>query len=119
MRRCILNIRRLWVLVSVWQASALSSQQSLLSFWREHTPQPSHEIRGHTQGPLQAQTFNGFAGLANDFLTRHMPPKDRNTISPEFIALTVNLSLAARQATAWAASVPEEIWLNNVLPYAW
>ncbi|MFN0066536.1 MAG: transglutaminase-like domain-containing protein, partial [Limisphaerales bacterium] len=52
------------------------------------------------------------------FLVEHMPAKDRETLSAEFLLGNLNLAFKARAEFPWAAAVPEEIFLNDVLPYA-
>lgn len=52
------------------------------------------------------------------FLRLHMPPPDRDTLSDAFLMSNVRLALAARAATPWAAAVPWDIFLNDVLPYS-
>lgn len=52
------------------------------------------------------------------FLMKHMPESDKEQLSPESVALNVQLAVQARARHSWARDVPEEIFLNNVLPYA-
>lgn len=52
------------------------------------------------------------------FLAENMPPKDKESLSTEFLTSNLDLSFAARAAFPWASQVPEEIFLNDVLPYA-
>jgi hypothetical protein len=47
-----------------------------------------------------------------------MPPHDRDTVPAEFLIENLDLAFQARQEFAWAASVPEDVFLNDVLPYA-
>ena len=59
------------------------------------------------------------AQAAERYLRANMPSNDHSQLSDEFIVQTVNLSIRARHASVWATQVPEELWLNDVLPYAW
>lgn len=52
------------------------------------------------------------------FLIENMPPRDLQTLSAEFLLQNVRLAYQARQDTDWTASVPEDVFLNCVLPYA-
>jgi len=52
------------------------------------------------------------------FLVEHMPPSDKETLTAEFLTENLDLALKARAKFPWAKDVPEEIFLNNVLPYA-
>ena len=52
------------------------------------------------------------------FLVEHMPPSDKETLTAEFLTENLDLALKARAKFTWAKDVPEEIFLNDVLPYA-
>ncbi len=52
------------------------------------------------------------------FLYANMPEADLLTLKAEFLATNVELAFEAREATEWARAVPEEIFFNDVLPYA-
>mmetsp|Transcript_19972 Transcript_19972/g.43709 ORF Transcript_19972/g.43709 Transcript_19972/m.43709 type:complete len:342 (-) Transcript_19972:120-1145(-) len=55
-----------------------------------------------------------------DFLVSFMPARDLDDpeITAEFLLKQTQLALAARNATAWARSVPWDKFKNDVLPYA-
>ena len=66
-----------------------------------------------------AKAKHGDAGeRAAKFLTGHMPKKDHETLSAEFLTSNLDLAFQARGEFPWAKQVPEEIFLNDVLPYA-
>jgi hypothetical protein len=46
-----------------------------------------------------------------------MPRRDRGKLAEQQLRVHVRLALAARAASPWAAAVPVELWLDNVLPY--
>jgi hypothetical protein len=52
------------------------------------------------------------------FLVDHMPVQDRERLSTAFLMENLDLAFQARSAFRWATEVPEEIFLNDVLPYA-
>lgn len=52
------------------------------------------------------------------FLRRHQPEHDRALVSDGRLEEGVALALAARGASPWAADVPWEVFVNDVLPYA-
>jgi pimeloyl-ACP methyl ester carboxylesterase len=52
------------------------------------------------------------------FLVEHMPPKDKETLSAEFLGKHLDLAFHARAEFLWAKQVPEELFYNDVLPYA-
>lgn len=51
------------------------------------------------------------------FLYAYMPQHDLDTVSVSMIEETVEYAYKARNEFAWAKSVPEDIFLNDVLPY--
>lgn len=51
------------------------------------------------------------------FLVESMPDPDRETLSADFLLRHVDAALAARSAP-WMDRVPEDLFLNDVLPYA-
>ena len=66
-----------------------------------------------------AQARHGEAGArAARFLVEHMPARDRETLTQEFLLENLELAFQARAEFAWARGVPEELFLNDVLPYA-
>lgn len=66
-----------------------------------------------------ARANHGAVGeRAAQFLLEHMPPEDRETLSAAFLIENLDLALRARTEFSWAARVPEEIFFNDVLPYA-
>lgn len=52
------------------------------------------------------------------FLVENMPARDRDTLSMEFLVENLDMAMKARSGFSWAREVPEEIFLNDVLPYA-
>lgn len=55
-------------------------------------------------------------GLA--FLLEHMPPDDRKNLSVELVVENVEYAYKAWQAAPWHDSISEEIFFNEILPYA-
>ena len=52
------------------------------------------------------------------FLIQNMRRADLETLSADFILDTVRLAYEARETFPWASEVPEEIFFNDVLPFA-
>jgi predicted esterase len=52
------------------------------------------------------------------FLVDNMPASDRATLSAEFLMENLSLALEAKKKFPWAKSVPERMFVNDVLPYA-
>ena len=66
-----------------------------------------------------AKAKHGEAGeRAAKFLVEHMPAKDKESLTAGFLTENLDLAFQARAEFPWAKAVPEEIFLNDVLPYA-
>ena len=52
------------------------------------------------------------------FLIAYMPDKDLKTLKADFLVENAKWAYKARRTFAWAKDVPEEIFFNDVLPYA-
>ncbi len=52
------------------------------------------------------------------FLVANMPESDLKTLHADFLLENLDLAYKAREQTPWGGRIPEEIFLNNVLPYA-
>lgn len=68
-------------------------------------------IKAIKQAPMDQQK-----GMV--FLIEHMPLKDLQSLSADYLLENVNYAYKARKTFSWASKVPEEIFLNDVLPYA-
>jgi len=75
-------------------------------------------------GPLDdfidgAKVAHGdFGERAARFLVENMPEPDKATLATEFLMENLNLAIRARSEFPWGRQVPEDIFLNDVLPYA-
>lgn len=66
----------------------------------------------------EAAKHGAFGEKAARFLVENMPPSDKKNLTVEFLTENLDLAIEARAKFPWAKHVPEEIFLNNVLPYA-
>jgi poly(3-hydroxybutyrate) depolymerase len=55
---------------------------------------------------------------AMEFLIANMPDRDLTSLSSDFLVENVRLAFDARDTAPWKDSIPNDIFLNNVLPYA-
>ncbi len=55
---------------------------------------------------------------AAGFLTDHLPERDVTKLTPEYLARNVALAFQAKAEFPWGKNIPDEIFLNDVLPYA-
>lgn len=64
------------------------------------------------------EKHGAFGEKAARFLVEHMPPADKESLTAAFLTENLDLAMKARAEFPWAQDVPEEIFLNDVLPYA-
>lgn len=65
-----------------------------------------------------SKKHGAFGEKAARFLVEGMPRRDRESLTTDFLMNNLDLALKARAEFPWAAKVPEEVFLNDVLPYA-
>jgi predicted esterase len=65
-----------------------------------------------------AAKHGAFGEKAARFLVEHMPPSDKESLTAGFLTENLDLAMKARADFPWAKDVPEEMFLNDVLPYA-
>ncbi|MFI3298349.1 MAG: transglutaminase-like domain-containing protein [Rikenellaceae bacterium] len=68
------------------------------------------------EGALQSVPDNQRSGM--QFLIDYMPQGDRDTLSKEFLLTEVDWAYKARETFPWCAELPQEVFFNDVLPYA-
>jgi predicted esterase len=61
--------------------------------------------------PLQQR-----AGMA--FLIANMPERDLKSLGAEFLLENVALAYEARKQVSWGRQIPDDVFLNDILPYA-
>lgn len=72
--------------------------------------------RSELEKALHAVPKEQRTGMA--FLVANMPDADLTALKAEFLLTNVELAYKARKETPWGKDVPEELFLNDVLPYA-
>ena len=55
---------------------------------------------------------------AAEFLVEGMPPGDLSSLDREFLTENLDLAMKARKEFPWSARLSEELFFNDVLPYA-
>ena len=68
-------------------------------------------VRALQQAP--AEQAKGMA-----FLIANMPDADLRSLKADFLLENVRLAYEARRQVPWGARIPEDVFLNDVLPYA-
>lgn len=64
------------------------------------------------------KTHGDFGLRAANFLVSNMPEKDLIQLSSQFLKENLDLAIKARTEFTWCAKLPEELFFNDVLPYA-
>ncbi|MCB9722282.1 MAG: transglutaminase domain-containing protein [Candidatus Omnitrophica bacterium] len=64
---------------------------------------------------LRSLSGEELTGMA--FLITHMPRRDLRSLKADFLIENVALAYRARRELPWGANVPQDIFLNYVLPY--
>ncbi len=72
--------------------------------------------RGEIEQALKAVPAEELRGM--QFLIAYMPEHDLQSLKAEYLLKNVSLAYRARQEFPCARSIPEEIFFNDVLPYA-
>ena len=67
---------------------------------------------------LSAAEQGAFREKAWKFLCDYMPAHDRGKVSEAYLRENLDLALAVRNYNDWARTIPEDIFLNDVLPYS-
>jgi poly(3-hydroxybutyrate) depolymerase len=66
-------------------------------------------------GLLESSPHERRSGLA--YLVKYLPMRDLEAMAPEALAANVALAYRARAEVPWGASLPEEVFLDAVLPH--
>ena len=74
------------------------------------------ENRGEITAALAQATEKQRPGM--EFLVIHMPEEDLKTLTAEFLLANARLAYEAWEKSPWREQITEELFFNNVLPYA-
>jgi hypothetical protein len=72
--------------------------------------------RAELEQALRAVSGDRQTGMA--FLVANMPDSDLTSLKADFLVANVELAYKARAEVPWGKDVPDDIFLNDVLPYA-
>lgn len=64
------------------------------------------------------ESHGDFGDRAAKFLIKGMPEQDLKKLNYEFLKDNLNLAMKARVEFSWCTNLPEELFFNDVLPYA-
>ena len=74
--------------------------------------------RGEFEKLLTHYADNSAGTKAARFLIENMPQNDLESFSAKFLIDNIDFAEKARKTFPWCSDIPEEIYLNDVLPYA-
>ena len=109
------SLRDLWVstlLLMAFSGSAFGGEDN----WREDVLKRAGE--NHNEISAALDHFGDHRKKGMEFLVRYMPEADLQSLTGEFLIENVEYAYVAREKFPWAASVPEEVFFNDVIPYA-
>jgi len=64
------------------------------------------------------KSYGNFGHRAAKFLIEGMPEEDLKKLNCEFLKENLNFAMKARMEFSWCKNLPEELFFNDVLPYA-
>lgn len=89
-------------------------------WWPDTTEQAVERAGGHRSELIRA--LQGAQGTAQRegmrFLVENMPERDLQTLSADFLLENVALAVEARAQAPWGQTVPDDVFLDQILPYA-
>ena len=81
---------------------------------------PALEKAGKNRAEIQKALDDAPASQREgmEFLVLNMPSRDLQSLTAEFLLADVSLAFQSWEESPWKATLPREIFFNNVLPYA-
>ncbi|MCA9188197.1 MAG: transglutaminase-like domain-containing protein [Pirellulaceae bacterium] len=105
--------------VATLMANACVAQTPASVTWQPATAAAMAQS-GDNQQQLEAayHGVNEQERVGLEFLLQNMPVSDLQSLTSDFLVEHVRYAYQVRNEVEWAKQIPEEIFLNNVLPYA-
>ena len=110
---------RLLLASVLFACSSLAAGASPGAWWSDEVEQALAKA-----GDNRPQLEKALADVPKDqrqgmaFLVANMPDGDLKALRADFLLTNCELAYRARKEVPWGADIPEDIFLNNVLPYA-
>lgn len=104
-------------IISTWFTSARAEPPA--KWWTDDVEQAlvsAKDNRPELEKALTDVPRHQRAGMA--FLIANMPDTDLRSLKVDFLMTNTDLAYRARKEVPWGKDIPEEIFLNDVLPYA-
>jgi predicted esterase len=109
----------LLVLLGAMSWSSLTSAQAQSRWWPAEVDEAL--ARADKNRPELEKALYGAQAehrKAMVFLIANMPDKDLRSLKADFLLDNVELTYKARKQVAWGSKVPDNVFFNDVLPYA-
>ena len=115
---CCLNILFAFLLVTCSGGECLAQADSptVLPAEVQAALEKSGDNRAELEKALAQVPDEQRVGL--HFLLEHMPVSDLTSLKSDFLLENLSLAYKVRQESAWGKSLPDDVFLNDVLPYA-
>ena len=94
------------------QSTIAEESKDLIRDAIERSGANQNEIEAALAGASPSQR----AGM--EFLVIHMPDQDLKSLSAEYLLSNLTLAYKAWEEAPWKNQIPEDLFLNNILPYA-
>ncbi len=108
------------LLLACWLCfSQVALAQDRVSWWSDDVEQALKKAgknRDELEKALTKTPEDQRKGIA--FLIANMPERDLKSLHADFLLENVELAYKARKQVAWGDKIPDEVFFNNILPYA-
>jgi predicted peptidase len=104
---------------SVWLLPTAAAAQEKANWWAADVEEALGRAGKNRDELVKALTTvpeEQRKGMA--FLVANMPDSDLKSLHADFLIENVDLAYKARNEVAWGKKIPEEVFLNDILPYA-
>ena len=107
-----------WAMQSQTESAPLPEQQSAVE--QDQILQNQLSLAGDNKAELlkAIESAPDEQREAVEFLVRNMPRNDLRSLSSEFLLSHVRVAFEARSAAPWSDEISDELFLNDILPYA-
>ncbi len=115
--RALFFLPQLFLVFSILSAAAVEGDQE--SWWNDRVEEALRKA-GDNRGELQSflRKVPESRRPAAVFLLENMPPRDLSSLKAGYLVENLRLAFEAKTTAAWGKKLPEDVFLNDVLPYA-
>jgi Transglutaminase-like superfamily len=113
------TVRTCLIILALSSFPGVNASAAMDKWWPADVEQAlagSGENRAELEKALDTVPLEQRKGMA--FLVANMPDADLKALKADFLLTNCSLAYKARKDVSWGKDIPEEIFLNDVLPYA-